>query len=88
MREEGPTCLQSLLQSHWCWALGVAGCIKIQGGDRLHLVVGLGDTAASFYLDCKADLLTMGISVSAAVWSWREFKAKRIKAGALNLSLS
>lgn len=52
-------------------ATGVAGCIKIQGGDRLHLVVGLGETAVSFPLDYKADLLAMGISVSAAVWSWR-----------------
>ena len=76
MREEGPTCLQSLLQSHSCWPLGVAGCIKIQGGDRLHLVVGLGETAASFPLDYRADLLAMGISVSAAVWSWRDQSSK------------
>ena len=70
------TCLQSLLQSHWCWPLGVAGCIKIQGGDRLHLVVGLGETAASFPLDYRADLLAMGTSVSAAVWSWRDQSSK------------
>lgn len=70
------TCLQSLLQSHWCWPLGVAGCIKIQGGDRLHLVVGLGETAASFPLDYRADLLAMGISVPAAVWSWRDQSSK------------
>lgn len=76
MREEGPACLQSLLQSRWCWPVGVAGRMKIQGGDRLHLLVGLGATAASLPLACKADLLTTGSPVSRAVWGWRDQSSK------------